>query len=513
MTADKDIRCAPDDTVGLRQEIERRDRIIDALVYQVEHNLHGEDRDFALLQTTFMLEAQIRQRTEALTTALDTLSEATAQATTAREQLEAAVDNISDGFALFDPEGRILLCNEAFRRLWGLNGQIAGQLFTALLERSLKTTPDDPVLTHLAADRPGRDRFELTLPSGLALQIRERRMEDGCLVGVYADVTALKAGEARLRQRELARKSQLLQATLDTIDQGIGVFDADGRLVAWNLRFFQLLHLPPPMTTAATLDDVVTHSVAAARLCAPSPAGNLRIEHATAVGETLELARYPMPDGGCVLTVADITSLKTGEARIRHLLQRQRAIFDNANVGIAYVRDRQMVDVNNHMASIFGYDTPTALIGRSTEILYPSHADFEDVGARLYDDLASGGCSERYTRLVRKDGRSLWVQLSGRPLDIREPHEGSIWVFSDVTAEKEQQAQLELSQLVFNHISEALMVIDANNRIESINTAFTATTGYGPDESIGQAPAILTCGTHEPAFYASIQAALDAHDH
>jgi two-component system, sensor histidine kinase len=216
VTSPGDIRCRQDDAEGLLQEIIRRDKIIDALAYQVERNLNDQNRDYGLLQTTFVLEDQIRQRTEELTATLEALGEVSTRATAARLQLETAVENISDGFALFDPQDRILLCNEAFRRLW----------------------------PQLQACRSGNERCEVRLPSGQALQIREHRMADGCLVGIYSDVTDLKAEEAHLREQELARKSRLLQSTLDTIDQGIAVFDADEKLVAWNLRYFELLEMP-----------------------------------------------------------------------------------------------------------------------------------------------------------------------------------------------------------------------------------------------------------------------------
>ncbi len=129
MNGPEDIRCRQDDAAGLLQEIIRRDKIIDALAYQVERNLNDQDRDYGLLQTTFVLEEQIRQRTEELTTTLEALGEVSARATAARQQLETAVENISDGFVLFDSQDRVLLCNEAFRRLWGLTGQSASRPF------------------------------------------------------------------------------------------------------------------------------------------------------------------------------------------------------------------------------------------------------------------------------------------------------------------------------------------------------------------------------------------------
>jgi PAS domain S-box-containing protein len=117
----------------------------------------------------------------------------------------------------------------------------------------------------------------------------------------------------------------------------------------------------------------------------------------------LELARFPMPDGGFVISASDITSLKAGEERIRHLLGQQRAIFDNAHVGIILADDRKMLDVNTRMAEIFGYDSPE-MIGQLTEILYPSRQEYLSVGGRIYGELARCGYSEGDTRMVRKDG-------------------------------------------------------------------------------------------------------------
>ena len=362
MILNGDIRCASDDAQGLLEELRRRDKIIDALVYQVERSLNDQGRDYGLLQTTVVLEDQIRQRTEELTAALEALGEVSARATAARLQLETAVENISDGFALFDPEDRVLLCNEAFRQLDRLAGDTGNRPLGDVLAEtaSRESAAGRTLLPTLQVGRGQDGRCEMQLPSGQALQIREHRMADGCLVGIYSDVTDLKAEEARVRQRELAHKSRLLQSTLDTIDHGIAVFDAEQRLMTWNLRFFELLDLPLDLAQAGRpLDALRNVSRTMTRLCPPG-LGTLarisRFEQTQPTGPVLELARFPMPDNGFVISASDITSLKAGEERIRHLLGQQRAIFDNAHVGIILADDRKMLDVNTRMAEIFGYD-------------------------------------------------------------------------------------------------------------------------------------------------------------
>jgi hypothetical protein len=95
-------------------------------------------------------------------------------------------------------------------------------------------------------------------------------MADGCLVGIYSDVTDLKAEEARLRQRELAHKSRLLQSTLDTIDHGIAV--SMQTTCWWPGTFATSNCWPCPLIwpRRGPLDALLKMSPTMARLCPPA---------------------------------------------------------------------------------------------------------------------------------------------------------------------------------------------------------------------------------------------------
>lgn len=70
--------------------------------------------------------------------------------------------------------------------------------------------------------------------------------------------------------------------------------------------------------------------------------------------------------------------------------------------------------------------------------------------------------------------------------------------------------QLSLYQTVFDHASEGMFATDGDNRIIAVNPAFTAITGYGAAEAIGQSPSLLKSGLQDAAFYAEMWAALNA---
>ena len=121
-----ELRCDPGDAEGLRREIARRDKIIGALMRQVEHSLNASDTDFALLQNTFMLEEQVRLRTselkradEALRRSHAELEERVAQRTAELSQqlhfLQQLIEAIPGPVFYKDAAGRYLGCNSAFK--------------------------------------------------------------------------------------------------------------------------------------------------------------------------------------------------------------------------------------------------------------------------------------------------------------------------------------------------------------------------------------------------------------
>jgi diguanylate cyclase (GGDEF)-like protein/PAS domain S-box-containing protein len=71
----------------------------------------------------------------------------------------------------------------------------------------------------------------------------------------------------------------------------------------------------------------------------------------------------------------------------------------------------------------------------------------------------------------------------------------------DVTAHKELEQRLELSDKVFRNTQEGIVVTDGAGHIISVNPAFTAVTGYLPEEVLGRNPKVLKSGRHGEDFY------------
>jgi two-component system CheB/CheR fusion protein len=78
---------------------------------------------------------------------------------------------------------------------------------------------------------------------------------------------------------------------------------------------------------------------------------------------------------------------------------------------------------------------------------------------------------------------------------------GVVMTIIDISEKKTAEEKLRLSASVFEHASEATVITDAENRIISVNPAFTTITGYAPEEVIGKPPHILNSGKHTKEFF------------
>ncbi|MDE1714075.1 PAS domain S-box protein (plasmid) [Chromobacterium amazonense] len=63
------------------------------------------------------------------------------------------------------------------------------------------------------------------------------------------------------------------------------------------------------------------------------------------------------------------------------------------------------------------------------------------------------------------------------------------------------ERQLRLAAQVFESSNEAILIADADNRILTVNRAFSAITGYSESEVQGQKPALLFSDRHDPSFF------------
>jgi len=135
---------------------------------------------------------------------------AEAEAQRAQAQLGEAIEAISEGFALYDANDRLVVCNSRFKEMYaGLAVEIQpGTQYQTIL-RAVAGTGIIPaalenceawVAERLERHRNPKGAFEQQRGGGMWLKISEQRTADGGIVGVFTDITDLKDRELQLGQ-------------------------------------------------------------------------------------------------------------------------------------------------------------------------------------------------------------------------------------------------------------------------------------------------------------------------
>ena len=149
---------------------------------------------------------------------------------------------------------------------------------------------------------------------------------------------------------------------------------------------------------------------------------------------------------GSVWAAVDITPRKELEVALARASSEREAIFNSALVGISFHVDRRIQWVNDKYEEMTGY--PRAeLVGDTTGKFFADDQDFESEGRNAWASLSRGGVYVDERRLLRRDGKILWVELAGRCVNLQNPDAGVVWTLLDITerhrAEENIRAALE----------------------------------------------------------------------
>ena len=141
--------------------------------------------------------------------------EAEGRAQAAQARLDGAIESSSEAFALFDPENRLVICNEKFREYHPIIAELMtpGVTFEKLIragaERGQFSDAVGKVVDWVARELDRQSNpagaYEQHLSEGRWLKVSDRKTADGGTVCLRTDITELKQREEALRAaREVA---------------------------------------------------------------------------------------------------------------------------------------------------------------------------------------------------------------------------------------------------------------------------------------------------------------------
>ncbi|MGB5062205.1 MAG: PAS domain S-box protein, partial [Candidatus Competibacter sp.] len=434
------------------------------------------------------------------------------------ERFEAIVDSLNDAVFLQNGQsGEILYTNSRASEMFGYSRSTFSRLtFEALCANDEPTQcqalsqlaqafkHDYPQSFECLARNAGGRRFWIEANARVA-QIGNA----WCLVVVVRDIDDRKMAAQTLLESE-KRYRTLLDLSPDAI-----FVHRDGVMTMANRSALRLLGaegeqrpLGLPWTEWIHPDY---HEVVAQRLRAVRDSERpitlpimeqcyLRVDGSPVEVEVMS-SSILLTDGRAVLSVVrDITQRKQDEARLKSLLAQQEAILDNALVGIVLLRQRVIIQCNRRFEELFGYGEGE-MLGHTTRLIYSSDEEYRAIGERAYSTVGRGETYEEELWLKRKDGDLFWGCLNGRALDSSQPQEESVWIYSDLTAQKQGRERLRLVASVFESAAEGIVITDPDQTILAINPAFSEITGYPAEEVLGRRPNLIQSGRHDAAFF------------
>ena len=259
------------------------------------------------------------------------------------EQLDIAMNNMSQGLAMYDREHRLVVCNKLYAEMYGLTpeqvapGTTVRQILNYRLASGCYRAAETDGLVDRQLEKFGKIVSEIQqLADGRVIEVRCRHAAAGAVVITHEDISERQRLSALLEQnnRLLSERTSRLQAIIDNFPGGISVLDRSLRVTVCNEKakiFLDLpeklfAHGPPPLEDILRLNagrgefgpgDV--EKQVAERMALVQERKSYISEREHPDGRALEMRGVPLADGGFITTYMDITERRRSEAKIVHM--------------------------------------------------------------------------------------------------------------------------------------------------------------------------------------------------
>ena len=369
-------------------------------------------------------------------------------------RLRTILESSPVGVGIAQLDGGRVFTNRAFSDLYGLSKDEV--MSTNALDFYV-----NPADRHLLIDRLKRDGQV----SGMEiLQKRKDGTPFWCLsfwqlidlAGETCSVVwTLDLTERKRQAEELAHQTDILTATLENMDQGIAMFDAEHRMVAWNRLFAEGVHLPSEFFDGKkTYDDIIRHLgpteyglkteqqiegyIKQHREHIASLAQSHLYTHERPDGEFIDIRTSPMPGGGFVRTYTNVTELKQAERRLRESEGRLRTLLESSPLAVSLQTfSGKRLFVNQAFAELYGLSREDSLQA-DPRLYYANPEDCLRLVERLQKEDKIPGVEIEFKR---DDGSRFWAYMLWQRLTIDGEDSFVTWAH-DVTERRRYQEDL-----------------------------------------------------------------------
>jgi PAS domain S-box-containing protein len=204
----------------------------------------------------------------------------------------------------------------------------------------------------------------------------------------------------------------------------------------------------------------------------------------------VEISGKMLTDGRLQGIVRDVTERRQAEEKLKQREEYFRALVENISDVIVLVDEEGRILYTTPSAqNLLGYTIAELQCRRSFDLIHPDDlATAASIFAVLLNE--PGLTAEIQIRVIRKDGRTRWVDVSGVNL-LANPAVGAIVsIYHDITKQVEIEASLRHSQEQISGIlassPDAIISMDGDQKIMIFNHAAEKIFGCPAKEALGQ---------------------------
>jgi PAS domain S-box-containing protein len=309
--------------------------------------------------------------------------------------------------------------------------------------------------------------------------------------------------ERECRQNALREQTELHENILESLSDGIAIFDTEFRFLRWNRAMEKLTGVPRgDLIGSDRLPwEVFPHL---------RQQGMDELMRAAMKGEIVERESIPfrLPDGkegftsdtylpvraedgqirGIACVVRDVTQRERTAEALRESERRFRTIFDQAAVGVAQIETRtgRFVRINRKYCDIVGIEAADMTATTFMAITHPHdlQLDLDNMEKLKAGNIRHFSMEKRY---IRPDGSIVWVNLAVSAMwEIDREPEHHIAVVEDITDRKRTEEALRQSEerfrRAFASAAHGMALVAPAGRWLRVNRALCNILEYSEEE-------------------------------